>query len=102
MLFICEQYAIDYKIMFNSKKSKFMCFQKQLDMATNYNNCISMKDGSSMEHVKKCVHLGNSDISLKCIDGIVCLIYLSVQIVYYMIFQMSIVTLYLNCITHIV
>ena len=28
MLFLCEQYAIDYKIMFNTKKSKFMCFQK--------------------------------------------------------------------------
>ena len=28
MLFLCEQYVIDYKIMFNSKKSKFMCFQK--------------------------------------------------------------------------
>ena len=24
MLFLCEQYAIDYKIMFNSKKSKFI------------------------------------------------------------------------------
>ena len=30
MLFLCEQYAIDYKIMFNSKKSKFMCFQKKI------------------------------------------------------------------------
>ena len=30
MLFLCEQYAIDYKIMFNSKKSKFMCFQKKM------------------------------------------------------------------------
>ena len=28
MLFLSEQYAIGYKIMFNSKKSKFMCFQK--------------------------------------------------------------------------
>ena len=72
MLFLCEQYAIDYKIMFNSKKSKFMCFQKKSDMTTDFNNCISMKDGSSIEYVKECVHLGNtiySDISLKCIDG---------------------------------
>ena len=30
MSFLCEQYAIDYKIMFNSKKSKFMCFQKKI------------------------------------------------------------------------
>ena len=44
MLFICEKYAIAYKIMFNSKKSKFLCFQKQLDIAPNFNNCISMKD----------------------------------------------------------
>ena len=28
MPFFCKPYAIDYKIMFNSKKSKFMCFQK--------------------------------------------------------------------------
>ena len=31
-----------------------------------------MKNGSSIEHVKVCVHLGNtiySDISLKCING---------------------------------
>ena len=31
-----------------------------------------MKDGSSIDHVKECVHLGNtiySDISLKCIHG---------------------------------
>ena len=31
-----------------------------------------MKDGGSIEHVKECVHFGNtiySDISLKCIDG---------------------------------
>ena len=58
--------------MFDSKKSKFMCFQKNLDMVTNFNNCISMKNSSSIEHVKECVHLGNtiySDISLKCIDG---------------------------------
>ena len=58
--------------MFNSKKSKFMRFSKNVDMATNFNNCISMKDGSSIEHVKECVYLGNtiySDISLKCIDG---------------------------------
>ena len=28
MLFLCEQYAIDYKIMFNSKKSKFVFSKK--------------------------------------------------------------------------
>ena len=60
MLFLCEQNAIDYKIMFNSKKSKFMCFQKNSDMTTDFNNCISMKDGSSIEYVKECVHLGNT------------------------------------------
>ena len=58
--------------MFNSRKSKFMCFQTNLDMTTDFNNCISQKDGSSIEYVKECVHLGNtiySDISLNCIDG---------------------------------
>ena len=41
-------------------------------MATNFNNCISMKNCSSIEHVEECAHLGNtvySDIYLKCIDG---------------------------------
>ena len=42
-----------------SKKSKFMCVQNNSDM-TNFNNCISMKDGSSIEYVKECVHLGNT------------------------------------------
>ena len=72
MLFIGEEYATDYKIKFNAKKSKFMSFQKKLAMATNFNHCISMQDGSSLEHVKECVHLGNTiynDIYLKCIDG---------------------------------
>ena len=54
MSFYCEQYAIDYNIRFNSKKSKFMCLKKS-DMTNNFN----------------------------------------------MTFQMSIVVLYLNCITHI-
>ena len=71
-----------------------------MDMVTNFNNCISMKNGSSIEHVKECVHLGNT-ISLKCIGGKVFLIYLFVQIVYYMTFQTSIVAFYLYCITHI-
>ena len=39
MLFLCEQYAIDYKIMFNSKKSKFMCFPKNSDMTPDL-RCI--------------------------------------------------------------
>ena len=44
-------------------------------MTTNFNNCISIKDGGSIEYVRECVHLGNtilymySGISLKCIDG---------------------------------
>ena len=48
-----------------------MCFPKKSDMETNFYNYTSMDD-SSIEHVKECVHLGNtiySDISLKCIDG---------------------------------
>ena len=47
-------------------------FSKELDIATNFNNCISMKDGSSIEHVKECVPLGNtiySDLSLKFINN---------------------------------
>ena len=47
-----------------------MCFQKKSDMTTNFSNCISMEDGSSIEYVKECFYLGNtiySDISIKCI-----------------------------------
>ena len=66
--------------MINSKKCKFMCLQKNLDMAANLNNCISMKDGSSIEHVKECVYLGNtinSDISIKCIGDSVSDLFIS-------------------------
>ena len=41
-------------------------------MTTNFSNCISMKDGSSIEYVKECFYLGTtkySDISIKCIGG---------------------------------
>ena len=51
MLFLCEQYAVDYKSIFNSKKSKCMCLQNNSDMTTNFNNCVSMKDGNSIEYV---------------------------------------------------
>ena len=38
MSFHCKQYAMDYKIMFNTKKSKSMCLKKHLDMTTNFNH----------------------------------------------------------------
>ena len=55
------------------KQSKYIaCFQKKSDMTTNFSNCISMKDGSSIEYVKECFYLGNTiyrDISIQCIDS---------------------------------
>ena len=52
-------YKVSIMNMKKSKKSKFMCVQNNSDI-TNFNNCISMKDGSSIEYVKECVHLGNT------------------------------------------
>ena len=81
--------------MFNSTKSKLMCFQKNSDMPTNFNNRISMKNGSSIQYVKEYVHLGNTIyivIYHYNVLTVVSLVYLSVHIIYHITLQMSIVT----------
>ena len=105
MSFFCEQYAVDYKSIFNSKKSKCMCLQNNSDMTTNINNCIPMKDGSSIEYVINMYILvttyyihSDTQCFIKMFFMVVFLFYLSVQIVYYINFQKSIVLFYLNCV----
>ena len=69
MLNVCEDFATDYNILFNSSKSKLMYFGKD---NLNCENLLCMSNGSSIEFVEQCVHLGTkiySDISKKNIDN---------------------------------
>ena len=58
MLRLCELYAVDHNIIFNAKKSQLLYF------GSNPSNdpCtvdLTMLNGQSIQHVKKCIHLGN-------------------------------------------
>ena len=70
MLNVCEDFAQDYNISFsNATKSKLMYFGKD---NLNCENLLCMSNGSSIEFVEQCVHLGTkiySDISKKNIDN---------------------------------
>ena len=69
MLNVCEDFAKDYNILFNPSKSKLMYFGKN---NLNCENLLCMSNGSSIEFVEQCVHLGTkiySDISKKNIDN---------------------------------
>ena len=69
MLNVCEDFAKDYNILFNASKSKLMYFGKN---NLNCENLLCMSNGSSIEFVEQCVHLGTkiySDISKKNIDN---------------------------------
>ena len=69
MLNVCENFAKDYNILFNASKSKLMYFGKD---NLNCENLLYMSNGSSIEFVEQCVHLGTkiySDISKKNIDN---------------------------------
>ena len=69
MLNVCEDFAKDYNILLNASKSKLMYFGKN---NLNCENLLFMSNGSSIEFVEQCVHLGTkiySDISKKYIDN---------------------------------
>ena len=69
MLNVCEDFAKDYNILFNVSKSKLMNFGKN---NLNCENLLCMSNGSSIEFVEQCVHLGTkiyTDISKKNIDN---------------------------------
>ena len=71
MLNICEDYAKDYNILFNDSKSKLMYFGKN---DVNCHDFLFMSNGSKIDYVKQCVHLGTtifSDIYIKNIDNAV-------------------------------
>ena len=55
MLNVCEDFAKDYNILFNASKSKLMYFGKN---NLNCENLLCMSNGSSIEFVEQCVHLG--------------------------------------------
>ena len=68
MLNTCEGYAKDYNILFNAKKSKLMYFGRN---NINTNNMMSMSNGTRIDFVEQCTHLGTiiySDISRKNVD----------------------------------
>ena len=69
MLKICEDYASDYNIIFNAKKSKLMDFGRN---KMNTKTTISMANGCTIDYVEQCAHLGtiiHSDITRKNIDS---------------------------------
>ena len=71
MLKICEDYASDYNIIFNAKKSKLMHFGRD---KMNIKTTISMANGCIIDYGEQCVHLGtiiHSDITRKNIDSAV-------------------------------
>ena len=71
MLKICEDYASDYNIIFNAKKSKLMHFGRN---KINSKTTIYMANGCTIDYVEQCVHLGtiiHSDITRKNIDSAV-------------------------------
>ena len=68
MLNTCDVYAKDYNILFTTKKSKLMYFGRN---NINSNNMMSMSNGTMIDFVEQCTHLGTiiySDITRKNVD----------------------------------
>ena len=68
MLNTSEVYAKDYNILFNAKKCKLMYFGRN---NINTNNMMSMSNGTRIDFVEQCTHLGTiiySDITRKNVD----------------------------------
>ena len=55
MLFICEEFAQEYQVIFNSSKSKILVFSYSED-----NNVSVPFMGGTVEQVRECSHLRNS------------------------------------------
>ena len=71
MLNVCEDYAKEYNILFNASKSKLMHFRKNYCDAQHV---LHMSNGSKIDYVEQCVHLGTtlySDISIRNINNAV-------------------------------
>ena len=71
MLNVCEDYAKECNILFNASKSKLMHF------GNNYfgvQHVFQMFNGSKIDYIEQCVHLGTtlySDISIRNINNAV-------------------------------
>ena len=57
MIFICEQYAKEYEIMFNPNKSKLLCYNLISEFIPSVKLC-----GQYIEVVSDEIHLGNHNI----------------------------------------
>ena len=71
MLNVCENYAKEYNILFNASKSKLMHFGKNYFDAQHV---LHMSNGSKIDYVEQCVHLGTtlySDISIRNMNNAV-------------------------------
>ena len=71
MLNVCEDYAKEYNILFNAPKSKLMHFGKRY---FGEQHVLYMSNGSKIDFVEQCVHLGTtlySDISIRNINNAV-------------------------------
>ena len=71
MLNVCEDYAKEYNILYNASKSKLMHFGKNYFDAQHV---LHMSNGSKIDYVEQCVHLGTtlySDISIRNINNAV-------------------------------
>ena len=66
---VCEDFAKEYIILFDASKSKLMYFgENYLDGQ----HALHMSNGSKIDYVEQCVHLGTtlySDISIRNINN---------------------------------
>ena len=73
MLNVCEDYAKEYNILFNASKSRLIHFgNNYFDAQHVLHTCMS--NGSNIDYVDQCVHLGTtlySDISIRNINNAV-------------------------------
>ena len=71
MLNVCEDYAKEYNILFNTSKSKLIQFGKNYFDAQHV---LHMSNGSEFDYVEQCLQLGTtlySDISVRNINNAV-------------------------------
>ena len=71
MLNVCEDFANEYNILSNASKSKLMYYGKKY---FDGQHALHMSNGSKIDYVEQCVHLGTtlySDISIRNINNAV-------------------------------
>ena len=58
MLMICEDFADDHDIIFNTSKSQLLQFSSCLNNI-NMQPVLQIRNGQKMSYVESCKHLGN-------------------------------------------